>query len=307
MLHTSQRFAAVSASVTLLFLLAACAASAIPTARTADPTSSPHSSANAELDARLAEVEERFRASVGVSVIALGSGAEYAYRGDERFLFASTMKAFVAAALLATAPREELSQKLTWTEADLQLAGYSPVTSEHIEDGMTLAELGEAAVRFSDNTASNLLVRHLGGPSEVTAFMRSLGDDVTNVVDYEPDLNQASEDTMANTTTAEAVTDALAALLSSNHFSAQARDLWLSWMSGNATGDELIRAGAPTGWTVADKSGGAGPVRNDIAVITSPHGSRYVMTVLSTRTNLDEKYDNQLISDIAAALFLQID
>jgi beta-lactamase class A len=71
-------------------------------------------------------------------------------------------------------------------------------------------------------------------------------------------------------------------------------------MSGNATGDTLIRAGAPDGWVVADKSGGAGGIRNDVAVVTPPGRAPVVVTVFTTRNDPDARYDDALVARAAA-------
>ncbi|MFK0239193.1 serine hydrolase, partial [Streptomyces vinaceus] len=71
----------------------------------------------------------------------------------------------------------------------------------------------------------------------------------------------------------------------------------------NTTGDELIRAGVPKGWTVADKTGGGGvyAVRNDIAVVwPSDGGAPIVMAIMSNRGTKDAGYDNELIAEAAS-------
>ena len=81
----------------------------------------------------------------------------------------------------------------------------------------------------------------------------------------------------------------------------------IGWMSGNATGDALIRAGVPAGWTVADKSGaGSYGTRNDIAVLWPPTGAPIVLTVMSSRTRIDAPYDNGLIADAAAVVVAEL-
>lgn len=70
-------------------------------------------------------------------------------------------------------------------------------------------------------------------------------------------------------------------------------------MSGNATGDALIRAGAPADWTVLDKSGGVGPIRNDIAVVTPPGRAPILLTILTTRTDPAAPYDDALVAAVA--------
>lgn len=56
---------------------------------------------------------------------------------------------------------------------------YSPVTEQHVATGMTLRELADAAVRYGDNTAGNMLLGRLGGPDGLEDALRGLGDQVT--------------------------------------------------------------------------------------------------------------------------------
>ena len=66
---------------------------------------------------------------------------------------------------------------------------------------------------------------------------------------------------------------------------AEDRAQLVEWMSGNATGDALVRAGVPGGWGVADKSGAAAyGTRNDIAVLQPPDGAPVVVAVLFVLT-----------------------
>ena len=55
---------------------------------------------------------------------------------------------------------------------------------------MTLAELCEAAMIVSDNTAGNLILASLGGPQAITDYARSLGDTVTRLDRIEPHLTR---------------------------------------------------------------------------------------------------------------------
>jgi beta-lactamase class A len=84
--------------------------------------------------------------------------------------------------------------------------------------------------------------------------------------------------------------------------SAEDRALLLDWMSGNATGDTLVRAGAPAGWSVADKSGGAGGIRNDVAVVTPPGRDAVVLSILSARNDPEADYDDALVARAAAVV-----
>lgn len=74
-------------------------------------------------------------------------------------------------------------------------------------------------------------------------------------------------------------------------------------LTGNATGEELIRAGVPSNVKVGDKSGAASfGTRNDIAVLYPPHRAPIILVVFSNKTNEDDEYDNALIADAARVM-----
>lgn len=69
-------------------------------------------------------------------------------------------------------------------------------------------------------------------------------------------------------------------------------------MSNNATGDELIRAGAPKDWVVANKSGaGSYGTRNDIAIVIPLNRKPILVAVLSKKDEKDADYENKLIEE----------
>jgi len=293
--------AGVVAALTVL-AVAGCAAppsSTTPSTPPASPSAQPIAiDVSTELDA----LELEYDARVGVSAIDTGSGDSVAFRADERFGFASTVKVFVAAEFLRQVAPADRDDVVTWTRADIDRAGYSPVTTEHLVDGLTLAELAEAAVRESDNTATNLIIERLGGPAAHDAGLELLDDTTTAIVDDEPALNVVSADSADNTTTPAAFTANLGALLDGQTLATDDLATLVDWMSGNATGDNLVRAGAPSGWVVADKSGGAGGIRNDIAIVTPPGRAPILVSILTTKTDAAADYQDELVADVAAVV-----
>jgi beta-lactamase class A len=94
---------------------------------------------------------------------------------------------------------EELERRVSYSKADL--ITYSPVTEKHVEKGLTVAELCDAAVTLSDNTAGNLLLDSFGGPKGLTDYLRSLGDEASRLDRREPELNEARTGDPRDTTT----------------------------------------------------------------------------------------------------------
>ena len=241
-----------------------------------------------------------------MSALDTGSGDVVEHRPDERFGYASSLKVLAAAELLRQVPADQREERVTWTQEDVDAAGHSPVTSEHLDEGLTYPELAEAAVRQSDNTAMNLMLARIGGPEGLDAALEELGDTTTEVVHEEPALNDVEPGSTEDTTSPSAFTADLAALLDPERtpqiLDPTDRETLIDWMSGNPTGDTLIRAGAPEGWTVAEKSGGAGGIRNDVAILTPPGRAPIVVSVLTQRNDPEAEYDDALVARAAEAV-----
>ncbi len=251
-----------------------------------------------QIHREFAELENKYDARLGVYAIDTGTNRKVSYRPQERFAYASTYKALAAGALLQHYSIDQLDELVTYNSEDL--VSYSPVTQLHVDTGMTLREVAEAAVRYSDNTAGNLLFEKLGGPEGFETALRKLGDNITQVDRYETDLNSAVPGDTRDTSTPKALATSLQDFAVSDLLPTEKRTILTDWMRGNATGDALIRAGAPTGWEVDDKSGaGSYGTRNDIAIVWPPNRAPIVIAVLSSRDTQNATYDNTLIAEAA--------
>lgn len=301
------RLLASAMTFSLAVTLTGCAPEPGSPTSQAPATATPHLTAwdvdKTQLREAVSTLEHQYAARVGVMVIDVDTRRSVGSRHLERFGFASTVKAFVAAALLRATTPDERQTRLSWTQSDLEAAGYSPVTTESLASGLTVGELAEAAVRESDNLATNLVIEFLGGPDALTAELDAAGDRTTQIRDFEPDLNNTTATDAANTTTPAAFAELLRELVAGEYLQSEDRATLLDWMSGNASGDQLIRAAAPTDWVIADKSGGAGGKRNDIAVAYPPSGSPVIIAIFTEKTTSGEAYDNALVASVAAAVF----
>ncbi|MCR0983567.1 class A beta-lactamase [Roseomonas pecuniae] len=223
---------------------------------------------------------------LGVSVLDTGSGRRCAWRGGQRFPVTSTFKMLLAAAILAEADagRERLDRHIRITPADI--LEYAPVTGRHVsQEGMSLGELCEAAVVWSDNTAGNLLLSILGGPAGLTGFVRRLEDEAFRLDRTEPTLNEASPGDPRDTTTPDAMLGTMQRLLLGPALSPESRARLTEWLLGCRTGDEKIRAGLPAGWRCGDKTGGGGHgTNNDVAILWPPGRAPILVTAYLTES-----------------------
>lgn len=244
------------------------------------------------VEADLAALEDRYNATVGFYGRNLASGRTLAHRADDLFATCSAFKAYVAAQVLQKDQQGQLRlSDEVYIDPALFVPVASPITEPNVGGRMSLSDLCSAAVRQSDNTATNLMLEILGGPPSVTAFARSVGDDRTWMVRWETDLNTAFPGDPRDTSSPRGMgtgflnmlTGGPNAVLDEPH-----RAQLEEWMLTIVTGDKRIRAGMPPGWRVASKTGaGDFASTNDIGVAYGPNGERLSLSVM-TRTRSDD-------------------
>ena len=248
--------------------------------------------------------EQRCGGRLGVQVLGVNGTPLFGQRTTERFPLCSTFKVLAAAAVLKKAGEDlaGLQQRLRFDKSDL--VDYSPVTSEHTGgDGMTMAEFCEAAITRSDNTAGNMLLKNIGGPEGLTAFARSLGDEVTRLDRIETELNEAKAGDVRDTTSPNAMAANLRKLVLGDALLPAARDQLIAWMVANKTGDARLRAGLPRGWRVGDKTGsGRHGTANDVAVVWPSDRPPLIVTTYLTGSNLEMGGQNEIIARIGGAI-----
>ncbi|HKC25296.1 MAG TPA: serine hydrolase, partial [Thermoanaerobaculia bacterium] len=130
------------------------------------------------LRARLAELAERADGVVGVAVLDLATGRSVALDGDERFPMASTYKVPIAIAVLHRVDEGALllSERVEIASSDLVEGGMETILKKWRPGlSLTVGELIDLMVTESDNIATDVLFRRLGGPPAVAARLGELG------------------------------------------------------------------------------------------------------------------------------------
>ena len=243
----------------------------------------------------LRQIEQQHHIKLGVYAIDTANGNVVAYRATTRFPCQSTMKLLVSAAALKTLA---LDQTLPIKKKDL--VRWSPVVRLHLDRGyMTVSELAQAAMRYSDNGATNRLIDELGGVDSINQFARAIGNSDFYLAHREPNLN-SSLLTRADTATPKSMAKTVQALLLSPHILTQAhRELLTHWMLNNTTGYHRIRAGLPPGgWYAAEKTGGSAVVSNDIGMVGSLACQPIVLVI---NTWSDRPHNPKKAAAVAAA------
>jgi len=258
---------------------------------------------------RIAAIEARIGGRIGVAALDTGNTKHVEHRADERFPMCSTFKFLAAAAVMKRVDEKKEKLERFVPYGAKEILEYAPVTKEHLKDGgMTLGALCAAAIEQSDNTAGNLLLDAIGGPSGLTNFVRSLGDRVTRLDRIEPELNSAIPGDERDTTTPAAICSDIQRLLLGDALSEASRRQLEDWLQRNETGGPMIRAGVPKNWILGDKTGrGSNGATNDIAIMRPPDRAPILLAIYSvgsTATPTDRAAAVAEVAKIVAESFV---
>lgn len=247
-----------------------------------------------------AALEAKSGGRLGVSALDTSTGHRLAYRENERFPMCSTFKLLAVAAILHNVDQgnERLERFVDYGKSDL--LDYAPVTKANVaKGGMQLGALCAAAVEWSDNTAANLILASLGGPQAVTAYARSLGDNVTRLDRNEPSLNSSIPGDPRDTTSPAAMMADLKAVTQDTALSATSRDALNSWLVNCQTAAARIPAGLPSDWATGNKTGsGANGSTNDIAIINAPNRAPMFVAAYYTGSKASDADRNDVLAAV---------
>lgn len=251
-------------------------------------------------------------AVIGVSAIHLESGKRLSVRNNERFPMGSVYKFPIALAVLRRVDIGVLSLDQEITIEPREFApGWSPLRDHAHGKPIVLPvrELLMHMVSISDNTASDALMKLIGGPVSVTTRLAELY--ASNIRVDRSETQMAADlrkpggvDTYAIDARDTATPDAMAELLVAfwnrhDGLSRASHDLLVELMTNSQTGPHRIKAGVPAGAIVAHKTGSMPGTTNDVGIITSPDGKQHIALVVFTKASKRDK-TSEAEKDIAA-------
>lgn len=301
--------------------------SAMP--RPAGPIDPGFRRAPAGLNDRIYALWRAFPGKTGIAVQRIDGEWSLSQRGAELFPQQSVSKLWVTLAVLDAVDqgRLTLDQRVRIGPEDLTLF-HQPLAAKVQSQGsvtMSVRELIETAITHSDNTANDSLLRTVGGPDAVRAFIEkkdlgairfgpgerllqagtaglkwqqaySVGRAFYQARAALPDATRlaARNAYLANPpdgASPAAIASALTRLARGTLLSPDSTEYLLDVMSRTRSGPRRLKAGLPEGWKFMHKTGtgqdykGSTAGYNDIGIATAPDGTRYAIVVLLGDTN----------------------
>src|SRR5919197_2840278 len=257
------------------------------------------------------EIAHDANGRVGVAVMLLESRESTELRGDERFPMHSVHKVPIAMAVLQRLDREELKldQRVKVEPSDYTRKGmYSPVRDKYpAGTELTIAELLRYTICESDGSASDVLMKLIGGPASVMAFLEEIQVPDIQVVNYEKEIGRDWETQYRNWATPKGALALLVALQSKRGLSAESQASLLKLMTESIPGAKRLKGRLPAGTVLAHKTGTGGTqdgitsATNDIGIITLPNGTHLAVAVFVSDSSADEATRESVIARLAKA------
>ena len=208
--------------------------------------------------------------------------------------------------------RFTLDQPVRFLPSDRILPSvYSPLQTAHPEANVDvpLRDLLQGTVTLSDNVAADILLRLIGGPAVVQAYIESLGVKDFHLVDGEDGLHADQQFQFRNWMSPRAAVTLLLRLVKDSPLNAADTQALFGWMQGAPATAGRIKAGVPAGTVVRHKSGtsdavlGLAYATNDIALVTLPDGRFLAIAVFLTNSTDDADTRDATIAKIAKASY----
>lgn len=265
----------------------------------------------ARLRAEMAGIAQATQGPVGAAVLIVEGGSVVALHGEQHLPMQSVYKLPIGMAVLHRVDLGmlRLDQRVRIGANDLAPPSrYSPIADKYPNGTqMTVSELLDAMMGLSDCTASDVLLKLVGGPGRVTAYLRGLGVQNIVVATSEKAMAQNEQVQYRNWATPDAMVSLLRALQQGKGLSASSRRRLLGLMAVSKTGPHRIKGMLPVGTVVAHKTGASGTVggltraTNDAGLVTLPDGRHLAIAVFVSDTKADAATRDAVIAKIARA------
>ena len=212
--------------------------------------------------------------------------------GDKSISSASTIKLPIVVAFLQDVDQGKISleEQLTMTK-DVIGDGSGNMRYEKPGSKFSALETVIKMMTISDNTATNMLIKRLGGIEALNQRFAKMKLTQTRLRNSLPDL------TGTNTTSAEDLGNLLAEIDSGDLLSLRSRDRLLHIM-GNIVNDSLLPQGLEPEALIAHKTGDIKSVLADVGMIDMPSGKRYIASIFVKRPD-NSSQARELIQEVS--------
>ncbi len=267
-----------------------------------------------ELQKQIEQIAFAAKGRVGVKAVLLETGETVLLNQGEHFPMQSVYKLPIAMAVLRQVDAGKITpdQKVRIEKSDFVRIGMrSPIRDENPNGSeLSVKELLQFAVSESDGTASDVLLRLVGGSKAAMNYLSEIKVGEIIIANTEKEFGQDQTLQYKNWASPAGAIDLLRALHERRGgFSEQSRALLLKFMTESPTGPKRLKGLLPKDAAVAHKTGTSGTISgvtaatNDIGIITLPNGKHFVIAVFVSDSTADEKTREEVIAKVTKAIW----
>ncbi len=261
---------------------------------------------------RIEQIASAARGRVGAAAAILETGESVSLNPKENFPMQSVYKLPIAMTVLrqVDAGKIKLDEPIRIEKGDF-LKGSRILPPEKYPNGadVKINELLRMMISESDNTASDVLLKRVGGGDAVMRYLSEAGINEIAVVNTEKEMSEDATAQYRNRATPEAAVNLLKGFYEGKGLSAQNRDFLMKLMIVTPTGPKRLKGELPAGTVVAHKTGTSGTkegitaATNDIGIVTMPDGKHLAVAVFVADSPADEATREAVIAKITRAIY----
>jgi beta-lactamase class A len=273
----------------------------------------PLAGAQSSLQQRIADLSLEARGTVSVASSLPGADLKCELNPHGREPMLSTFKLPLGVFVLNEVEKGKLSldQKVRFLPSDMYKGTYSPLQDEfpNANVEVPLRKLLELSVGNSDNPATDILLRIVGGPKQVQQYLDSLGLQDLQVRNSERDMHDDPHVQYLNWGEPAAFVKLLRMLADKPPINPEHTKYLLKIMADSPSGSKRLRRLLPEGTVVAHKTGSSGyeggkaTATNDDGLIMLPDRRSLALAILVTDARADEDRVEHTIAAIAKACY----
>ncbi|WP_461116479.1 class A beta-lactamase [Spirosoma jeollabukense] len=262
---------------------------------------------------QIQQIAQTAQGRVGVAAIKIETGQSIELRGDEQFPMQSVYKFPIGMTTLHLVDQGKLKldQAVHVDPAEYVSARqHSPLRDKNPKGAdVTVGELLQYAVSESDGSASDVLMRLVGGPKVIMDYLRSFGVIGIVVANTEKEIGSDNAVQYRNWAKPNEIVELLKAVQDGLGLSASSRALLLRLMTDTETGLHRLKGQLPAGTVVAHKTGtswtigGVTTATNDVGLVTLPNGQHMAIAVFVSDAKADSDTREAAIARITKAIW----
>jgi beta-lactamase class A len=287
------------------------------------------------LDKQFKSFEQYCEGILGVSAVHIESGNEISFNSDQLFLMCSTAKVAIAIYLLQISEENEIDLREQYSVRDVDLRpGFAFTINDfdcHTGFPISWRNLLMLMLRESCNTSTDIILRKLGGPSAISAYLQKVGIQnmtldrytIEAIADTEGVKNLPSNlectldqykalsatvtpeelatakklfhDDSRDHATPSAMTTLLLKLFKNELLNEQNTSWLLNTMRRNKLYPNRLMGLLPHRTPVAHKTGTATGYTNDVGIITLPHNAGHIAITAFIKESRKDKIPNERV------------